>query len=180
LQSTGPQLTAQCETNEGIRLSTYSSASPFSADDSSTLTLQTATLNDSLKHILEMTSTVHDLFFTLSQTASSSPPPPNSKYIQGRSRRRQRRQLAQSTRRRAESSDSENSDEEDVRNRTLGGEISFAQLSLRERVKRVQDDLGSAVIVLREGVEELAGGEEGDEGAAEIWAMLAFALEDWR
>ena len=128
-----------------------------------------------------MTSTVHDLFFTLSQTASSSPPPPNSKYIQGRSRRRQRRQLAQSTRRRADSSDSENSDEEDVKaNRTLGGEISFAQLSLNERVKRMQDDLGSAVVVLKEGVEELARGEEGDEGAAEVWGMLAFALEDWR
>jgi hypothetical protein len=126
-----------------------------------------------------MTSTVHDLFFTLSQTASSSPPPPNSKYIQGRSRRRQRRQLAQSTRRRAESSDSENSDEEDVRNRTLGGEISFAQLSLRERVKRVQDDLGSAVVALKDGV-ELARGEEGDAGAAEVWGMLAFALEDWK
>ena len=128
-----------------------------------------------------MTSTVHDLFFTLSQTASSSPPPPNSKYIQGRSRRRQRRQLDQSTRRRQESSGSEDSDEEDVKaNRTLGGEISFAQLSLRERVKRVQNDLGSAVVLLKEGVEELARGEEGDEGAAEIWGMLSFALEDWR
>jgi hypothetical protein len=63
----------------------------------------------------------------------------------------------------------------------LGGEISFAQLSLKERVKRVQDDLGSAVVALKDGVEELArGGEEGDEGAAEIWGMLAFALEDWR
>jgi hypothetical protein len=128
-----------------------------------------------------MTSTVHDLFFTISLTASSSPPPPNSKYIQGRSRRRQRRQLAQSTRRRAESSDSENSDEEDVKaNRTLGGEISFAQLSLKERVKRVQDDLRSAVVALKDGVEELTRGEEGGEGAAEIWGMLAFALEDWR
>ena len=65
-------------------------------------------------------------------------------------------------------------------NRTLGAEISFAQLGLRERVKRVQDDLGSAVVVLKEGVEELARGEEGDEGAAEVWGMLAFALEDWR
>lgn len=47
-------------------------------------------------------------------------------------------------------------------------------------MKRVQDDLGSAVDVLKEGVEELARGEEGDDGAAEIWGMLAFALEDWR
>jgi len=47
-------------------------------------------------------------------------------------------------------------------------------------MKRVQDDLGSAVVVMKEVVEELARGEEGDEGAAEIWGMLAFALEDWR
>lgn len=143
--------------------------------------MQTAPLNESLRSILEMTSTVHDLFFTLSQTIPTSPPPPSSTYIQGRSRRRQRRQIAQSTRRRAESSDSDESDEEDGKaNRTLGAEISFAQLSLRDRVERLQRDLQSAVLVLKEGVEELARGEEGDEGAAEVWGMLAFALEDWR
>jgi hypothetical protein len=141
-----------------------------------TLIIQTSTLNESLKSILEMTSTIYDLFFTLSQSTPSSPPPPTSTYIQGRSRRRQRRQ-----RRRAESSDSEDEDEEDGKaNRTLGGEISFAQLSLRDRVGRVQSDLEGAVAVLKNGVEELARGEEGDEGAAEVWGMLAFALEDWR
>jgi hypothetical protein len=36
------------------------------------------------------------------------------------------------------------------------------------------------VLVLKEGVEELARGEEGDQGTAEVWGMLAFALEDWR
>jgi len=130
-----------------------------------------------------MTSTVHDLFFTLSQAGPESPPPPNSKYIQGRSRRRQRRQLAQSTRRRDESSDSDSDSDNEAEgkaNRTLGGEISFAQLSLRDRIKRVLDDLGCAVTTLKEGVEELARGEEGDEGAAEVWGMLAFALEDWK
>lgn len=65
-------------------------------------------------------------------------------------------------------------------NRTLGGEISFAQLSLRDRVRRVQDDLGTAVASLKDGVEELARGEEGDERAAEVWGMLSFALEDWK
>lgn len=121
-----------------------------------------------------MTSTVHDLFFTLSQT-TPSPPPPSSRYIQGRSRRRQRRQLA----RQVESSESESDEEDGKANWTLGGEISFAQLSLRQRVERVQSDLDSAVGTLKLGVEELARGEEGHEGA-EVWGMLAFALEDWR
>jgi hypothetical protein len=41
-------------------------------------------------------------------------------------------------------------------------------------------DLEAKVRVLRDGVEELARGEEGDEGQAEVWGMLDFALEDWR
>ena len=143
--------------------------------------IQTAIINDSVKSILELTSTIHDLFIALSQTSpTQSPPPPDTKYIQGRSRRRQR--LAQSHRRRqAESSDSEDDDEDHGKaNRTLGGEVSFAQLSLKERVERIQGDLEKMVVSLKDGVEELARGEEGDEGAAEVWGMLAFALEDWR
>jgi hypothetical protein len=47
-------------------------------------------------------------------------------------------------------------------------------------VRRIEDDLERWVITLRDGAEELARGEEGDEGAAEVWGMLAFALEDWK
>jgi hypothetical protein len=47
-------------------------------------------------------------------------------------------------------------------------------------VGRIHGDLERMVLGLRDGIEELARGEEGDEGAAEVWGMLAFALEDWR
>lgn len=167
------QLTIKREANAGVCIPAYSGTlTPCPAVTFADI--QTATLNEAVKAILEMSSTVHDLFFTLSQT-TPSPPPPSSRYIQGRSRRRQRRQLA----RQVESSESESDEEDGKANRTLGGEISFAQLSLKQRVERVQRDLDSVVGTLKLGVEELARGEEGHEGA-EVWGMLAFALEDWR
>jgi hypothetical protein len=47
---------------------------------------------------------------------------------------------------------------------------------LQQRVKAMNTELGRAVGVLKQGVEELARDEEGGE----VWGMLEFALEDWR
>lgn len=156
------------------------------------LIVQTTTINESVSSILESTATVHDLFVAHAKqvqaaTALPDSPPPPTTYIQGRSRRRRR--LAESRPGKANhdpESDSESDSDPDTEgkqvsaNRTLGHEPSFVEQSLRDRVKAMSRDLEAKVRALGEGVEELARGEEGDEGQAEVWGMLDFALEDWR
>jgi hypothetical protein len=142
--------------------------------------------------ILQLTATLHDLFITHSKEVvripvgdvktTASPPPPPTTYIQGRSRRRRR--LAETRQIKANHSDSESGSDSDPEvgaeaegpNRTLGAEPSFRELSLKDRVSAMNTELGRAVGVLKQGVEELARDEEGGE----VWGMLEFALEDWR
>lgn len=144
-----------------------------------------------------MTADLHDLFVTLDlETQSTEPEPvsratvptpkstPKDQHVQGRSRRRMNRNQHNHKRHQDLSSESDDSSDSDhdsdqgVANRTLKAEISFVELSLDERVKRLGNDLDENVKIIQEGLEALS--TEGDEDEVDNWQMLSFALQDWR
>ncbi|WVQ94433.1 hypothetical protein IAU59_001512 [Kwoniella sp. CBS 9459] len=55
--------------------------------------------------------------------------------------------------------------------------ISFIDLSLGERMKRMDHELDEQVGIIRDGVETMAMGTDED---GQVWGMLDFALRDWK
>ncbi|KAK6906950.1 hypothetical protein I203_100939 [Kwoniella mangroviensis CBS 8507] len=69
------------------------------------------------------------------------------------------------------------SDEDDEGEVAREASISFVELSLGDRMNKMDQDLDGLVSQVRDGIDMLAMGSEGEEDG---WSMLAFALEEWK
>ncbi|WVQ62976.1 uncharacterized protein L199_001125 [Kwoniella botswanensis] len=69
------------------------------------------------------------------------------------------------------------SDEDDEGEVVIEASISFVELSFGDRMNKMDRDLDDLVRQIREGIDMLAMGSEGEEDG---WSMLAFALEEWK
>ncbi|WVQ83578.1 hypothetical protein IAT38_005719 [Cryptococcus sp. DSM 104549] len=131
----------------------------------------TSDIQDAVLSVLDMTSTLSDCFASyLSQTASS-PINTATRFV---TRRRPRRKIR---RRRQDVSSDEDGDggEGGRQGRAAEASVSFVELSLAERMRKMDHELELCAAVLKEDVDRL-----GMDRGGEVWGMLGFALEEWK
>ncbi|WVF66823.1 hypothetical protein IAT40_001565 [Kwoniella sp. CBS 6097] len=132
-----------------------------------------AFLHASTSEIYESIQVVFDLIQTLSDCFDSYVLEPakisKSKYQTQLDHITHRRRKARKPRRLSVSSDEEGEAPKEA-------SISFIELSLGERMRRMGDELKEQVASIRNGVKSLSMGTEYD---GQVWSMLEFALQDW-
>nr|XP_031859138.1 uncharacterized protein CI109_005488 [Kwoniella shandongensis]KAA5526210.1 hypothetical protein CI109_005488 [Kwoniella shandongensis] len=146
-------------------------------------------LHEAILSILDMTNTISEcvtsfLAQTIPNQSETRPTPgPSSNNITERRKPRQR-QRQRRRRKDISSSDEEDSNEvvrHDPKEGWQVGEasISFVELSLGQRIERMNKELEDAVALIKKGVDGLAQNLTAG-GGGEVWGMLSWDLEEWK
>ncbi|WWC59975.1 uncharacterized protein I303_102538 [Kwoniella dejecticola CBS 10117] len=133
----------------------------------------TLEIYEHIQDIFDMTYTLSECYTSLVAQSATKPREDNVT-TRRRHRPRSRPGPRQKRSRRHGSSDEEEENEGGPKEAS----ISFIELSLEARTKRMSKDLDRLVHLIKDGVDDLSAGSKGHENDG--WAILAFALEDWK
>ncbi|WRT65449.1 uncharacterized protein IL334_002392 [Kwoniella shivajii] len=126
----------------------------------------TSEIYELLQDIFDMVHTLSECFASYLVQSASQTKSKNDFVTQRRPQRRRRRRSRE-----------DYSSDEDSGNTYREASISFVALSLGERMNRMSKDTDMYIQQIREGVDALSMNLNGEEDG---WAMLSFALEEWK